>query len=153
MIAVWKGRIPPGSVSDHQAAFYDFMPTLAEIAGFGNPENLDGISLMPELLGKPQEKHDYLYWELQLDGWGRPLPDGGFRQAIRMGKWKAVRYGIMNETELYNLEIDLYETQDLAAENPDIVRKMEALFEGARTETDGFPFGGIIQDRPARERH
>ena len=121
-------RSSPGAVSQHPGAFYDFMPTLAEIAGISYPENLDGISLLPELLGKPQEEHDYLYWELQLDGWGRPLPDGGFRQAIRMGDWKAVRYGIINRTELYNLEKDLYETHDLAPEHPDIVQKMEALF-------------------------
>jgi len=153
MIAVWKSRISPGTISKHPGAFYDFMPTIGEIAGTSYPEYSDGISFLPELLGKKQAKHDYLYWELQLDGWGRPLPDGGFRQAVRMGDWKAVRYGIMNQTELYNLEMDQFETRDLSTEHPEIVQKMEALFEEARTETDGFPYGGLIQDKPAREKY
>jgi hypothetical protein len=57
----------------------------------------------------------------------------------------------MNRTELYNLGNDLNETHDLAPEHPDIVDQMESLFDGARTETDGFPYGGRIQDKPARE--
>ena len=153
MIVVWKGRICPGSISKHAGAFYDVMPTIGEIAGTSYPENSDGISFLPELLGKKQDKHDYLYWELQLDGWNRPLPDGGFRQAVRMGDWKAVRYGIMNQTGLYNLKMDQYEIRDLSSEHPEIVQKMEALFEEARTETDGFPYGGRIQDQPTREKY
>lgn len=151
MIAVWKGRISPGTVSKHPAAFHDILPTLAELAGIGCPENVDGLSFLPELTGKEQKLHDYLYWELQLDGWSRPMPDGGFRQAVRMGNWKAVRYGIMNRTELYNLDDDLYEIHDLANERSDIVREMETLFEDARSEADGFPYGGRVQDKPARE--
>jgi arylsulfatase A-like enzyme len=129
------------------------MPTLAGIAGIDHPDNIDGISFLPELLGEHQQQHEYLYWELQLDGWGRPLPDGGFRQAIRMGDWKAVRYGTMNRIELYNLANDPYERDNLAPVHPDIIKRMEKLFEGARTETDGFPYGGRIQDRPAREMY
>jgi arylsulfatase A-like enzyme len=151
MIAVWEGRINPGTRSGHPAAFQDFMPTLAGIAGIDPPENTDGISFLPELLGEEQQQHDYLYWELQLDGWGRPLPDGGFRQAVRMGDWKAVRYGIKQPTELYNLADDPFETRNLAAQNPDLTGKMEKLFREARTETEGFPYGGRIQERPARE--
>ena len=55
MIAVWEGRIRPGTVSDHPAAFHDLMPTLAGIAGIDPPVNIDGMSFLPELLGEEQE--------------------------------------------------------------------------------------------------
>jgi len=151
-IAYWKDKIKPATVSGHQGAFYDFMPTFAEIAGI-EPPGQDGISILPELLGKKQQKHDYLYWELQLDGWGRELPKGGFRQAIRMDNWKAVRYGINSETELYNLEEDVFETNNLAADFPGIILKMNKLFQESRTETKGFPYGGKIQNYRARDRY
>ncbi|NQU51258.1 MAG: arylsulfatase [Bacteroidetes bacterium] len=153
LIAYWEDKIEKGTISNHQGAFYDFMPTFAEVAGIETPSQSDGISILPELLGKEQKKHDYLYWELQLDGWNRKMPKGGFRQAVRKENWKAVRYGSESETELYNLEEDSYETNNLAGEHPEIVLKMEKLFEDARTETEGFPFGGKVQDYMAKEKH
>ena len=152
-IAYWEDKIEPGILSNHQGAFYDFMPTFAEVAGIETPSQSDGISILPELLGKEQEKHDYLYWELQLDGWNRKMPKGGFRQAVRKENWKAVRYGSESETELYNLEEDRDETTNLAGEHPEIVQEMEKLFEDARTKTEGFPFGGKVQDYKAKEKH
>ncbi|MBD3239310.1 MAG: sulfatase-like hydrolase/transferase, partial [Chitinivibrionales bacterium] len=79
-IARWKGRISPASVSNHVSAFWDLLPTIGEAAHVATPEHIDGISLLPELLGKPQLEHDYLYWE---------FAKGGGRQAIRKGRYKA----------------------------------------------------------------
>lgn len=150
-IAVWKNKIKPNTVSNHQGAFYDFMPTFAEIAGVDSPVK-DGISIIPELTGGKQTKHEYLYWELQLDGWGRTLPKGGFRQAIRKGDWKAVRYGAQSPIELYNLKDDINETKNLAADYPAVVKEMEELLKVSRTETEAFPFGGKFQDYKAKDR-
>ena len=153
LIVNWQDKIEAGSVSNRPGAFYDFMPTLAEIAGIESPGQSDGISLLSEFLGEDSNHHDYLYWELQLDGWGRTLPKGGFRQAIRMEKWKAVRYGIDSETELYDLEYDVGEINNVATDHPDIVMKINHLFQDARTSTEGFPYGGKIQNYVARVRY
>lgn len=153
LIVRWKDKIEAGSLSDRVGAFHDFMPTLAEVAGIETPEQSDGISLLPELLGDNSNHHEYLYWELQLDGWNRTLPKGGFRQAIRMGDWKAVRYGVESETELYDLDKDMYETNDVAQDYPEILTKMNSIFQDARTNTEGFPHGGKIQDYKAKERY
>lgn len=153
LIAAWKGQIKAGTVSDHQGAFYDFMPCFAEIAGLATPPHTDGISFLPELRGLKQKQHDYLYWEIQIDGWGTKLPAGGFRQALRMGKWKGVRYGIQSDIELYDLENDLNETRNMASDKPDVVKKIKQLFQDARTETEGFPYGGKVQDYIAAKRY
>jgi arylsulfatase A-like enzyme len=151
MIAVWPGHIEPGSTSSHPAGFHDFMATFADVAGMGTDLVEDGISFMPELLGCPQDKHDYLYWELQLDGWNQGLPDGGLRQAVRSGNWKAVRYGHGKPLLLYDLDHDLFETSDLAHRHPEIVAKMEKLMAEARGRHPLFPAGGVIQPVEARK--
>ena len=153
LLVYWKDKIEPGSVTNRQGTFYDIMPTLAEIAGVEIPDQTDGISILPVLMGKSTLEHEYLYFELQLDGWNRKMPDGGFRQAIRMGKWKGVRYGTASETELYDLENDLHETRNLSAEYPEITKRINQLFMEARTDTEGFPYGGKIQDYKAKERY
>ena len=146
MITCWKDHIKPGTVTERPAAFQDIMPTLAEISGIEPPAQTHGISLVPEFLGKECRDHEYLYW-------GRKLPNGGFRQAVRMGIWKAVRYGINLETELYNLEEDQLETHNIAPNHPEIITKMNRLFESARTDTEGFPYGGKFQDYKAKDRY
>jgi len=141
LITSWKNKINAGTRSDHISAFYDIMPTFAEIAGITAPEITDGISILPELTGKKQKEHEYLYWEFQLDGW----EIGGFRQAVRMGEWKGVRYEVNQTTELYNLNNDPYEDQNVANNHPEIVEKMNMLFETARTNSERFPYGGKNQ--------
>jgi arylsulfatase A len=131
-IAWWPGRIAAGSVTEHPSAFWDFLPTAAELAGVTPPAGLDGISYLPTLLGQPQPAHEYLYWELVLGG--------DARQAVRMGSWKAVRYGEEQPIELYDLEADPGETRDLAAAHPEVVRRAAALFREARTPSPWFPF-------------
>jgi arylsulfatase A-like enzyme len=153
LLVYWKDKIEPGSVTNRQGAFYDIMPTLAEIAGMEIPDQTDGISILPVLMGKSTLEHEYLYFELQLDGWTRIMQDGGFQQAIRMGKWKGVRYGIDSETELFDLENDINETRDLSAAYPEITQRINELFREARTETEGFPYGGKIQDYKAKDRY
>ncbi len=113
MIAWWPGRVEAGSVSDHPSAFWDFLPTACELAGIDPPQGIDGISYLPELIGKPQKEHEYLYWQYRG------------KQAARTGQWKAVRPGPKKPIELYDLEADLGEQNDVADEHPDVVADLE----------------------------
>ncbi|MDX9946845.1 MAG: arylsulfatase [Bacteroidales bacterium] len=135
MIVRWPDRVRPGSVSDHVSAFWDVMPTLAEIAGIEAPAETDGISFLPELLGKKQKKHEYLYWEFH---------EQGGKVAVRMGEWKAVKLnadkGPESTIELYDLAADEGETTDLATSNPDLVKKLEQVMNDAHVPSEIFPF-------------
>ena len=127
--------IDPGSGSTHISCFQDLLPTLCDIAGVEVPGDIDGISFLPELVGGPeQDKHPYLYWE---------FPESGGQQAVRMGPWKAIRTGIRGgnlNLELYNLEEDIREEQDVAAGHPDLIREMELIMalEHKRSELPRF---------------
>lgn len=151
-IAYWKGKIEAGTVSNYMAGFQDFMPTIAAVANVEVPKQTNGISILPVLFGESQENHKSLNWEFQLDGWGRKMPNGGFRQSARIDDWKGVRYGIDSEIELYNLNNDISESNNVAEEHPELVKKMNIIFEEERTETPGFPYGGVVQDSPARDK-
>lgn len=138
MIARWLGKIKAGSRSEHVSAFWDVMPTLAELAGADVPQDIDGISFAPTLLGQAQKQkeHDYLYWEFH---------EQGGRQAVRQGRWKAIRQQVKRDPngplELYDLEADPEEKNDLASQHPDIVEKMEKIMKEAHTDSDVFLFG------------
>lgn len=148
----WNGRIDKGRVSEHIAGFQDIVPTIAEIVGTEIPEQSNGISFLPLLMGEKQTKHEYMAWEFQLDGWWQAMPKGGFRQSVRMGQWKGVRYGAGAETELYNLGDDISESNNLASKYPELVTKMSKMFKENRTDTDGFPYGGVIQEQSASSK-
>jgi len=130
MIVRWPGTIAPEAVSDQVWAFWDFPPTAAELAGVSAPANIDGISVMPALLGREQREHEYLYWEFH---------ERGFTQALRLGNWKGIRFGSDRAIELYNLGSDVGEKNDVADEHPDIVTRMAALFKTSRTDSEFFP--------------
>ena len=124
MIVRRPGVVPAGATSDHVWAFWDFLPTAADIAGAETPEGLDGLSVLPALGGEKAPEHKYLYWEYH---------ERGDARAVRMGDWKAVRLARKGTTELYNLRDDLGETRDVAAAHPDIVTRLEAVMQSAHT--------------------
>jgi len=129
-IARWPGKIKQGTTSEQISAFWDFLPTCAELIGADVPNDIDGISILPTLLGRPegQKRHKYLYWEL------------AGQQAVRMGDWKAVRTRPNSKIELYNLKTDIGEQREVAGRNPQIVKEIAEIFKTARTESDVFPF-------------
>ena len=124
MVAYWPGKINAGTKNDHLSAFWDMLPTFSELTGEPIVGNSDGISMLPTLLGKNlfQKKHEYLYWELYE---GRP------NSAVRYGKWKGVvrdrREG--NEIQLFNLEIDESEINNVAKQNPEIVLEIQSIMQ------------------------
>ena len=131
-IARWPGKVPAGRVSDQVFAFWDILPTLAELAGLPPPEGIDGISMLPALLGQPQEGHEFLYWDY---GHVRRT----FKQAVRMGEWKGVRNGVRAPLELYDLRDDIGEARDVASAHPEVVQRIEELMEAARTDVPEYP--------------
>jgi len=129
-IVRWPGVVKPGSQSDHPGAFWDFMPTAAEIAGAKVPEGIDGLSFLPALQGKPQPQHRYLYWEFH---------EYGKIQSLRFGRWKAIR-GLGKPVMLYDLAIDPREENEMAALAPRVVALAEKYFEEARGPSEEWPW-------------
>ncbi|MFK5924863.1 MAG: arylsulfatase [Verrucomicrobiota bacterium] len=139
LVARWPGKIKAGTVSDHQSAFWDILPTFCDLAEIKAPEGIDGISLAPTLLGQAQQQkqHAYLYWEFS---------SYGGQQALRMGKWKAIRQNLLKgknpviKTELYDLQADPAESVDLAEKHPELLKKLEQAMKDARRPSTIFPF-------------
>jgi arylsulfatase A-like enzyme len=135
MLVRWPGQVPPGRVSDRIWAFWDVMPTLAELAGVPSPRGIDGISMVPTLLGRDQtQQHDYLYWD-----YGHVRDE--YKQAVRFGDWKAVRNGRDAPLELYDLASDIAETRNVAQQHPDVVSRIEQIINEAYIESPQYPIG------------
>jgi arylsulfatase A len=133
-IARWPGKIQPGTQSDHIAAHWDMFPTFCELANVTYEAEIDGISMVPALTGKKQTAHDYLYWEFH---------ELGARQAVRLNNWKGVKYNLRQgnaQLELYDLLNDPGETTNIAAENPEVVARIEQILNEARVPSPVFPF-------------
>jgi arylsulfatase A-like enzyme len=131
LIVRWPGRVPAGRVVDQPWAFWDFLPTAAQIAGIQPPKNIDGTSFVPTLYGKSQtNQHEFFYWEFH---------ERGSQQAVRMGDWKAVRLKLGEPLELYNLGRDPGEKENVAEKNPEVVAKIEAYLKTARTDSERWP--------------
>ncbi len=120
-IVWWPGKVEADRVSDHLCYFPDVLPTFAEMAGADVPEGIDGISFLPELLGKSQTQHTYLYWEY------------GKHVAVRMGLWKAHRGNDEQTWQLFDLSRDISETTDVSAQHPKVLKIMRAYAKEAHT--------------------
>ncbi len=132
MIVRWPGKVARGKVNKDAAWYFaDFLPTAADIAGAPVPSNLDGTSVLPTLLGKKQDlTKRYLYWESHARG---------FHQAARRGDWKAVRHGVDQPMELYNLAKDVSEKNDVGSTNPKVVQDFAEYFRTGRTDDPNYP--------------
>ncbi len=127
-IASWPAEIQSGKTSDYPSAFWDFLPISAELTGISLKNPTDGISMIPVLTGKGiQKNHEFLYWEFH---------EGGTKQAVRMGKWKAVRFGTEEPLELYDLSVDIHEDKNVASLHPEIIAKIENYLKHARSESE-----------------
>ena len=140
-IARWPGHIRQMATSDHLFAFQDLLPTFLEIAGRSQdvPLDVDGISVVPELLvQKGQKKHEYLYME---------FPAYGGQQMVRWGEWKGVRQNLLKNPdaplELYNLNEDPGEQNDIAGENPGVAAQIADIMLRSHTPSREFPFPAL----------
>lgn len=138
MIVYWPRRARPGRTTDHLSAFQDVLPTLCEIAGAKTPKDIDGISMLPTILGNgEQKKHEFLYWE---------FPGYGGQQALRMGDWKALRQNLHKgnmKLQLFDLAKDIGETTDVAAQHPEIIDRMARILREQHVPSKLFPFKAI----------
>lgn len=145
LIVRWPGRVKPGTTSDLPVAFWDLLPTLCDAAGIDPPKDIDGLSVFPTLLGREDQKvHDFLYWE---------FPSYGGQQAVRAGNWKAVRQKLSKgpaATELYDLAADPSESKDVAADHPDVVKRLEGLMREQHVPSALFPLPSV--DPPAKKK-
>ncbi len=142
-IVRWPGKVKANQTVDVPWAFWDVLPTLSEMARVKPPENLDGISMLPVLLGnKSKSQHDYLYWEFH---------ERGFQQAVRSGDWKAVRPQADAPLELYDLAKDISEKTNVADKNPEAVAKMEKYLKNARTASDRWPIKKAPVEKPVKK--
>ena len=143
----WPSQVTAGSESSHLSAFWDILPTFAEMIGQPVPEQSDGISMMPTLLAQGEQvKHDYIYHEfINKDN----VPYSS--RSMRYGDWKAVQRAIVTRKkkgkkaeiqpqgrkvkfhpiELYNLKDDIGETNDVAKQNPELVAQIASLMDEA----------------------
>ena len=129
MAARWPGQIPAGVTSDFVWDMRDVFPTLCDVAGTETPDHLDGMSVLPTLLGKEQRGRSMHYWEIHSP----------FQQAVRFGNWKGIRFGTREPLALYDLQKDRAESTDVADENPELVAKLTAFLNSARSESPYFP--------------
>lgn len=141
-LAWWPGKVPAGRVSDEPWAFWDFLPTAAELAQAKIPADChtDGLSLVSFLQGGAAPQREHFYWELH---------EGTSLQAVRFGTWKAVRNGPAKPIELYDLKNDAGEKNNLAASQPDLVAKAESLMKSSRTEHADWP---LVQQQPRKAK-
>ena len=137
MLVRWPQHVARGQRSDAVWAFWDLLPTFAELAGADLPANFDGVSIVPTLLGRQQDLSErYLYWEDHGRYWfGHPY----FVQAARWGKWKAWRLGTAGDLALYDLSVDIGETRDVASHHPDVTKKMAQFFQEAHLPSPDWP--------------
>tara|TARA_B100000809_G_scaffold193813_1_gene192885 strand:- start:38195 stop:39532 length:1338 start_codon:yes stop_codon:yes gene_type:complete len=134
MLVKWKSKIKKGTRSNHISAFWDVLPTVAEILNVEMLSNIDGISFLPSLLKKShQQRHDYLYWEFhELNG----------RQAIRKDNWKLVKYNVKTESNyfLFDLNTDPSEIKNISKEHPEKLKELISMLENTRTASKDFKF-------------
>jgi arylsulfatase A len=136
----WPGVVPAGKVSDEPWAFWDFLPTCADLLGVKVPETAktDGVSVLPLFVGGPGPKRTCFYWELH---------EQGAIQAVRFGDWKAVKNGPRAAIEIYDLKADPGESNNLAAKSPELVQRAAQLLASEHTDSPDWP----MKDPPRKK--
>lgn len=136
---VWPGVVKPGSHSEAMIQGMDFYPTLAEMVGAPLPANqiMDGRSFLPVLKGQASTARETIFdfFPHNVKATGQ-LPAA----SVRQGDWKLIRYfhdgpQQADRFELYNLQDDLGESNNVAATQPERVKAMNELLSGFLTDT------------------
>ena len=144
-IVRWPGQIKSGAVSTQVGWFADFLPTACAVTGAKPPALLDGVNLLPGMLGQPEKRaqHKHLYWEFH---------ERGFNQAVLMDeRWKAIRLGRLDApVELFDVSMDPGEAKNLAAEKPELIARAKELFTSARSESPDWPIREGVPGLPGK---
>jgi len=133
LLARLPGKIAPESATSHISYQADIFATIAQWIGEPVPDDLDGLSFLPTLVGRPEEQkvHPYLYWEFY---------EQGSRQAVRFGQWKAIREPMLTgSVQLYDLSTDEAESNNLAQSNPELVNQAKAMMNRAHRPDPRWP--------------
>jgi arylsulfatase len=138
----WPAKVAAGTRSDRLSGFEDWLVTFAELAQVKVTTTQSGESLVPTLLGAKEARRTPLY---------REFPGYGEQQAIWEGKWKAIRTEMSKQmtatgkvtTQLYDLEADPAEANDLAAKFPEVVKDLEAKMAANHVPDERFPLAGV----------
>ncbi len=142
-IVRWPGKIKPGQVSDLLFNQVDILPTLVELTNTSAPDDVDGLSILPELLGEQavghkQQQHDFLYWEF------------GPQIAVRMKNWKAIQPKKDQPWALYDLSQDISEANDVALQHPELLARMSSFAEASHEPVREGTFAS--KERHERDR-
>ncbi|WP_417740427.1 arylsulfatase [Rosistilla oblonga] len=141
-IARWTGTISANQTNRDVIAFQDMLPTFAELADASPPQGIDGISIVDAMQGKKLDStREFLYWDY---GHCRARYD----QAVRWKDWKGIRLGAGSDLQLYDLASDVSESHNIAANHPKIVRRIEAMMDGAVTPSERYPIGKRYRGGP-----
>lgn len=148
LIISWPQVIQGHRVSFHISAFWDFLPTVCALVGADIPENIDGISMLPEILGKGEQmQHDYLYWEFH---------ERGGKQAVIKGEWKLLKQGIDKPDaitwELYNLSEDPTECMNVIDQYPKIAAELQNAMIINYIPSEAYPFKKKSKDGKIRNK-
>lgn len=131
MVARWPNKIPADRTSEFVWSMVDVFPTCAELANADVPKTLklDGRSVVPTLLGEPQKAHEYLYFEIHHP----------FQQAVRIGEFKAIRFGTKESVQLFNVVTDPGEKDDVSDQHLELVKLIEYIMVNVRTDSKYYP--------------
>ena len=118
----WKGKIPMGMTYDKPVSALDIFATTTALAQVKLPEDrdFDGVNLMPYLLDSNyihQTPHDALFWRSE------------YHKAVRKGDWKLIQDDLSKRTILYHIKTDKNEQHNVASDNPEIVKGLQADFQ------------------------
>ncbi len=142
-IVSWPRKMKGKRVSHHISAGYDLMPTFAELAGIEAPSQTTGISFLPEILGQEQKTHEFVYFEIH---------EGGIKQAVRVGDWKAVRHYEAQRTELYNLKKDHRELDDVSYRHPQVVERLNEIMKRESQPSPHYPVAGNFFEKSSEKK-
>ncbi len=142
----WPGKIPAGTTCGEMALTMDLLPTFATLAGAGAPKDrgIDGRDIAPLMFGKPGAKspHEafFVYWGQELQAvrsgnwklhfphsYVKPSPPGG---DAKPGKYAQLQTGLA----LFDLSSDIGEAKNVAAQHPEVVKRLEQLAEQCRAD-------------------
>ncbi len=145
-IAVWPHHIQAGTLTDQITLSMDIFPTCCDAAGVAIDHPIDGISILPTLLGQTQTIERDLFWT-RREGGSRYM--GQSVWLARSGDWKLLQNSIEGRFELFNIADDPQETTDLRDTQPDTYTELAVKLRAHMQRGGAVPWQPPdVRDRP-----